>query len=60
MRELGHASLGGRLFDWLVRFARVQKCQYLELDSGAQRFDARRFYLMKRMSISSHHFTLKL
>jgi len=27
---------------------------------GVQRFDAHRFYLMKRMSISTHHFTLKL
>jgi GNAT superfamily N-acetyltransferase len=54
------AGFGGQLFDWLVRFARAQKCQHLELDSGVQRFDAHRFYLMKRMSISSHHFTLKL
>ena len=53
-------GFGGQLFDWLVRFARAQKCQHLELDSGVQRFDAHRFYLMKRMSISSHHFTLKL
>ncbi len=54
------AGFGGQLFDWLVRFARVQKCEHVELDSGVQRFDAHRFYLMKRMSISSHHFTLKL
>ena len=54
------AGFGGQLFDWLVRFARAQKCLHLELDSGVQRFDAHRFYLMKRMSISSHHFTLKL
>src|SRR5207249_10001646 len=54
------AGFGSQLFDWLVRFARAQKCQHLELESGVQRFDAHRFYLMKRMSISSHHFTLKL
>ncbi|MGZ5001726.1 MAG: GNAT family N-acetyltransferase, partial [Chthoniobacterales bacterium] len=30
------------------------------LDSGVQRFDAHRFYLMKRMKISSHHFSLEL
>ncbi|MGZ5023946.1 MAG: GNAT family N-acetyltransferase, partial [Chthoniobacterales bacterium] len=32
----------------------------LTLDSGVQRFDAHRFYLMKRMKISSHHFVLDL
>jgi GNAT superfamily N-acetyltransferase len=51
---------GGELFDWLVEEARREKCQALTLDSGVQRFDAHRFYLMKRMKISSHHFTLEL
>jgi len=32
----------------------------LHLDSGVQRFSAHRFYLSKRMEISSHHFSLKL
>jgi GNAT superfamily N-acetyltransferase len=56
-RSLGH---GGALFDWLVSEARAAGCQNLELDSGVQRFAAHRFYLLKRMSIVSHHFTLKL
>ena len=56
-RSLG---FGGKLFDWLIEQARANNCENLELDSGVQRFDAHRFYLMKRMSISSHHFTLKL
>ena len=51
---------GGALFDWLVAQARAAGCQNLELDSGVQRFAAHRFYLLKRMSISSHHFTLAL
>jgi GNAT superfamily N-acetyltransferase len=56
-RSSGH---GGRLFDWLVQLARQRGCQTLELDSGVQRFDAHRFYLAKRMVISSHHFRLAL
>jgi GNAT superfamily N-acetyltransferase len=53
-------GFGSSLFDWLVVQAREQGCQRLELDSGVQRFRAHRFYLMKRMQIASHHFTLEL
>jgi GNAT superfamily N-acetyltransferase len=56
-RSLGH---GGALFDWLVAEARAAGCGKLELDSGVQRFAAHRFYLTKRMNISSHHFSLEL
>jgi len=35
-------------------------CKNLELDSGVQRFDAHRFYLLKRMNISSYHFSIKI
>ena len=51
---------GGKLFDWLVQQARERDCTHLDLDSGVQRFDAHRFYLMKRMRIASHHFSLAL
>lgn len=56
-RLLGY---GGELFDWLVAEARAVGCGRLELDSGVQRFAAHRFYLTKRMMISSHHFSLEL
>lgn len=56
-RSLGY---GGALFDWLVAKARAANCGKLELDSGVQRFAAHRFYLVKRMTISSHHFSLEL
>jgi GNAT superfamily N-acetyltransferase len=56
-RSLGH---GGALFDWLVATAQTEGCVRLELDSGVQRFAAHRFYLTKRMIISSHHFSLEL
>ena len=56
-RSLGY---GGALFDWLVAEARAAGCGRLELDSGVQRFAAHRFYLTKRMTITSHHFSLTL
>ena len=56
-RSRGH---GKALFDWLVARAKAQECAQLHLDSGVQRFDAHRFYLRQRMSISSHHFALLL
>jgi GNAT superfamily N-acetyltransferase len=52
------AGYGGKLFDWLVEQAREQNCAHLELDSGVQRFDAHRFYLVKRMKIASYHFLI--
>lgn len=51
---------GKGLLDWLVERAREEACHSLELDSGVQRFDAHRFYLTRRMAISSHHFRLPL
>lgn len=54
------AGYGGMLFDWLVTQAWEHGCASLELDSGVQRFDAHRFYLLKRMKIASHHFSLTL
>lgn len=56
-RSEGH---GEALFDWLVVLAREEGCAQLHLDSGVQRFGAHRFYLRKRMEITSHHFALKL
>lgn len=51
---------GDRMFDWLVQRARALGCQTFSLDSGTQRIDAHRFYLRKRMAISSFHFQLRL
>ncbi|HKQ61585.1 MAG TPA: GNAT family N-acetyltransferase [Candidatus Polarisedimenticolaceae bacterium] len=57
VRSRGH---GGMLLDWLVALARERDCDELHLDSGVQRFAAHRFYLTKRMNITSHHFALRL
>lgn len=51
---------GAALFDWMVEYAKDQKCDYMTLDSGVQRFAAHRFYLKRGMDITSHHFQLKL
>ena len=51
---------GKMLFDWLVAQARAHGCAVFSLDSGVQRFDAHRFYLVNRMNIDSHHFALRL
>jgi GNAT superfamily N-acetyltransferase len=53
-------GFGGELIDWLIERARAQGCETLELDSGVQRFDAHRFYFLKRLSISSYHFRIEL
>ncbi len=51
---------GQKLFQWLIEYARKNNCEHLSLDSGVQRFEAHRFYLMQHMSITSHHFSMKL
>ena len=56
-RSSGH---GEALLNWLVAYAREQGCAAFELDSGVQRYEAHRFYLLNGMVISSHHFRLKL
>ncbi|MCC5656462.1 GNAT family N-acetyltransferase [Nostoc sp. XA010] len=53
-------SYGQQLFQWLIEYARNHECKYLSLDSGVQRFAAHRFYLMQRMNITSHHFSIEL
>ncbi|MBN3923409.1 GNAT family N-acetyltransferase [Nostoc sp. NMS4] len=53
-------SYGQQLFQWLIEYAKNHECKHLSLDSGVQRFAAHRFYLMQRMSITSHHFSMEL
>ena len=56
-RSAGH---GGALLGWLRSRAHEAGCDELHLDSGVQRFDAHRFYLMQRMNLTSHHFVEQL
>lgn len=51
---------GEVMFNWLIEQAKSHLCSQLHLDSGVQRFGAHRFYLQKRMELTSHHFSIKL
>ncbi|MFZ5850388.1 MAG: GNAT family N-acetyltransferase [Actinomycetota bacterium] len=57
---LRSGGVGALLFDHLEQRAREAGCAVLDLDSGVQRFDAHRFYLARRMRLSSHHFAKTL
>ena len=50
-------GVGHSLLAELESRARAARCTMLDLDSGVHRFDAHRFYMRERMTISSHHFT---
>ena len=51
---------GEELLDWLIEHAKANGCDQFHLDSGVQRFGARRFYLRAGMDITCHHFGMKL
>src|SRR5205823_6077770 len=52
-------TFGRTLFDWVMARAGEAGCEQFHLDSGVQRFDAHRFYLARRMTISCHHFSME-
>lgn len=56
-RSKGH---GGRLFDWIVRYARAEGCGQIKLVSRVDRFHAHRFYMNKGMKIEAHYFSMPL
>jgi len=51
---------GGKLFDWLVAYAKSENCRHIKLVSNVTRFGAHHFYLRKRMNIGAYYFTLDL
>jgi len=53
---------GGKLFSWVIDYAKKRDCDQLHLDSGVQkeRFEAHRFYLNQKLNITAHHFVLDL
>lgn len=51
---------GKQLLDFLLEYARNEKCEQLHLDSGVQREAAHAFYLRENMQITSHHFAITL
>ncbi len=52
-RTNGYAA---QLFDWLEEELHRNNCVSIHLDSGVHRHDAHRFYLNRKMRITSHHF----
>jgi len=52
---------GGKLFDWIIEFARKEDCQSIQLTSGEQRKEAHRLYHKKGMYIKDgYYFILQL
>lgn len=56
-RSLG---LGALMLRWLKDHARANQCQYLELDSGAARERAHRFYRREGFEGVAQHFSLPI
>ena len=51
---------GGKLFDWLVEYARENNCKQVRLVSRVSRVEAHRFYLRKGMNLEAHYFSMNL
>lgn len=51
---------GSALMDWLLQEANNLGCQQFHLDSGTHRHDAHRFYMGRKLQISSYHFSKNL
>ena len=51
---------GGKVFKWLISFAKKEACKSLHLDVGVSRHRAHRFYFLHEMQIVSHHFSYDL
>ena len=54
------AGNGGRLFDWIVDYARSQECNHIRLVSALTRDAAHRFYERKGMQRFAYYFTMDL
>jgi GNAT superfamily N-acetyltransferase len=51
---------GGKLFDWIVSYAKENDCREIRLVSHVTRYRAHRFYLNKGMIIDAHFFSMPL
>jgi GNAT superfamily N-acetyltransferase len=53
-------NFGGKLFDWIVEYAKRENCAQIKLVSHVKSFGAHKFYLNKGMIIEAHYFSLAL
>lgn len=51
---------GGKIFDWMMDFARAQECVQIKLVSRTTREMAHKFYLAKGMAIEAYYFSIKV
>ncbi len=56
-RSQGH---GKTMLDWLMAYAREQRCATFSLDSGTHRQEAHAFYFREGMRVTSFHFARRL
>ena len=54
------AGYGGKLFDWLVDYAKQHDCQQLRLVSGVSRELAHKFYVNKGMVFEAKYFSINV
>ena len=53
-------NYGGKLFDWIINYAKNENCVQVKLVSSVKRFGAHKFYLKKGMIIEAHYFSMLL
>ncbi len=53
-------GFGGKIFDWIVDYAKRENCNQIKLVSHVKRFAAHKFYLNKGMIIEAHYFSMSL
>ena len=51
-----HNGFAGKLFEWVIDFAKKEQCDHISLDSGFTRHEAHRFYLNHGLRVESLHF----
>ena len=51
---------GGKLFDWIIKYAKQNDCAQIRLVSGVSREKAHKFYLDKGMIFEAKYFSLNI
>jgi GNAT superfamily N-acetyltransferase len=51
---------GGEVFNWIVDYAKREKCNQIKLVSHVKRFAAHKFYLNRGMIIEAHYFSMNV